>query len=65
MVNGLVGRLYLSGHLDRMAADELALVHEGVAAHRLLRGEIPRTVPFWPLGLPGWFDPTVALGLQS
>ncbi len=65
MVNGLVGRLYLSGHLDRMAADELALVHEGVAAHRLLRGEIPRTVPFWPLGLPGWFDPTVALGLQG
>jgi alpha-galactosidase len=65
MVNGLVGRLYLSGHLDQMAADELALVHEGVAAHRVLRDELPATVPFWPLGLPGWFDQTVALGLQG
>ncbi|GAA3604292.1 alpha-galactosidase [Kineosporia mesophila] len=65
MVNGLVGRLYLAGHLDRMAADELALVHEGIAVHRVLRDELPQTVPFWPLGLPGWFDPTVALGLRG
>jgi len=65
LVNGLAGRMYLSGHLDGMNQDELALVAEAVSAHKTIRGELANTVPFWPLGLPGWFDDTIALGLRS
>lgn len=65
LVNGLAGRMYLSGHLDGMNQDGLALVAEAVSAHKTIRGELANTVPFWPLGLPGWFDDTIALGLRS
>ncbi|HEY0186975.1 MAG TPA: glycoside hydrolase family 36 protein [Cellulomonas sp.] len=65
MLNGIVGRLYLSGYLTRMHPDQLAVVHEGVAVHRALRHRIARSVPFWPLGLPAWQDDLVVLGLRD
>jgi Melibiase len=65
LVNGILGRMYLSGHLDRMAHDELAAVREAVDAHRKVLTDLPRTTPFWPLGLPGWNDEWVALGLAG
>jgi alpha-galactosidase len=65
LVNGLAGRLYLSGHLNRMSADELALVREGVLAYQGLRDDLARSVPFWPLGLPTSLDEVVVLGLRA
>ena len=65
LVTGLSGRLYLSGHLDRASSDELALVTEAVDLGRHLREDLASTVPFWPLGLPGWDDAWVALGLAG
>jgi alpha-galactosidase len=34
LVNGIPGRLYLSGHLNRMGATELELIRSALAAHR-------------------------------
>ncbi len=65
LVTGLVGRIYLSGYLNRMASAELDLVREAVVAAKRLRAELPHAVPFWPLGLPAWTDPWVALGLRT
>ena len=65
LVTGLAGRLYLSGHLNRMNADELALVREGVLAYQGLRDDLARSVPFWPLGLPTSLDEVVVLGLRA
>ncbi|MGW1342933.1 alpha-galactosidase [Kribbella sp. NPDC002412] len=65
LVNGILGRMYLSGHLDRMTQAELDLVRSALAAHRTVLPHLPRLVPFWPLGLPGWTDEWVALGLQG
>jgi alpha-galactosidase len=65
LVTGLAGRLYLSGHLNRMSADELALVREGVTAYEGLRDDLAQSVPFWPLGLPTSLDDVVVLGLRS
>jgi alpha-galactosidase len=65
LVNGILGRMYLSGHLDRMTDAERALVREAVAAHREVLAVLDRTVPVWPLGLPGWEDGWVALGLRA
>ena len=65
LVNGMLGRLYLSGPLDTMSESQLELIGEGVAVYKGLRAGLPGTLPYWPLGLPGWLDDAVALGLAS
>jgi alpha-galactosidase len=65
LVTGLAGRLYLSGHLDRMNPDQLVQVSAAVATHRDLRGFLGTSTPRWPLGLPGWEDPWLALELAG
>jgi alpha-galactosidase len=65
MVTGLSGRLYLSGFLDRMAPEQLALVHDATALFREIRADIARSVPGWPLGLPDWYADTFALTLTA
>ena len=64
LLNGLAGRLYLSGHLNHFSPAELSLVCDAVALYKQLRGELASSHPFWPLGLPGWDDEHVALGLR-
>ncbi len=65
MCAGLLGRLQLSGHLDKMTEAQRALVGEAVDAYRAHRQFIATAVPFWPLGLPGWEDEWIAHGLRS
>jgi alpha-galactosidase len=66
MASAMLGRVHLSGHLDRMSSRQRALVTEAVRVYkREIRYAIPRSVPFWPLGLPGWDAPWVALGLRA
>ena len=65
LINGLAGRLYLSGRLDGMSSVETELVTEAVDAFRSMRAELARSVPFWPLGLPGWHDDVIAVGFAS
>ncbi|MEV0286447.1 glycoside hydrolase family 36 protein [Kribbella sp. NPDC050820] len=65
LVNGIPGRLYLSGHLDRMTPSELDLVRSALAAHRVLLDELDSLVPAWPLGLPEWTDEWLALSLSG
>jgi alpha-galactosidase len=63
LCTGLAGRLYLSGHLDRMDAAQRALVAEAVRFARTHEDWLHRAVPSWPLGLPRWQDPWVASAL--
>ncbi|HST81909.1 MAG TPA: glycoside hydrolase family 36 protein [Kineosporiaceae bacterium] len=63
LVTGLAGRLYLSGHLDRMSSAELAVVQAATAAYGELREFLPTSHPRWPLGLPSWDDSWLALEL--
>ncbi|WP_222851242.1 glycoside hydrolase family 36 protein [Phytoactinopolyspora mesophila] len=65
LVTGLAGRLYLTGHLNRMTAEQAALVRQAVTLHRDIRHQLATAVPVWPLGLPRWDDPWVALGLET
>jgi alpha-galactosidase len=64
MVTGMTGRLYMSGHIDRMSAAQRALVEEAVRVYKSIRCDIGRSDPFWPNGLPGWTDPWVSVGLR-
>ena len=61
----LLGRIHLSGHLDRMSDHQRALVRDGVDVYKSIRGDLARALPFWPLGLPGWTDEWLALGLRT
>jgi alpha-galactosidase len=65
LCTGMLGRLYLSGHLDRMSPAQRGSVRDAVAVHRAVRGDLARAVPVWPLGLPGWSDPWLALALVA
>ncbi|MEU6470993.1 alpha-galactosidase [Streptomyces massasporeus] len=61
----LLGRVHLSGHLDRMSDHQRALVRDAVDVYTSIRGDLARALPFWPLGLPGWTDDWLALGLRT
>ncbi len=65
LCSALLGRIHLSGHLDRMSPAQRGLVGQAVAVYKDLRAELARAVPFWPLGLPGWEDPVIALGMHA
>ena len=65
LCNALLGRVHLSGHLDKMSEAELGRVAEGVAVYKQIRGDLAQAVPFWPFGLPGWADSWFSLGMRS
>jgi alpha-galactosidase len=65
LVTGLSGRLYLSGNIDRLDEDQLAIVREATAAYPEVIAHHARAVPAWPLGLPAWDAPQVALASAS
>ncbi|TDD29672.1 alpha-galactosidase [Kribbella turkmenica] len=65
LVNGIPGRLYLSGHLNHMTGAELELVRSAIAAHRVVLKDVETLVPSWPLGLPNWDDDWIALALGN
>ena len=48
-----------------MSAEQRTLVAEAVEVYKRIRADIPRSLPFWPLGLPGWTDEWVALGQRA
>jgi alpha-galactosidase len=66
MVSAMLGRVHLSGHLDRMSRGQRDLVAEAVRVYKeSIRPVTPGATPFWPLGLPRWDDRWVALGLRA
>ncbi|MFC0531786.1 glycoside hydrolase family 36 protein [Phytohabitans kaempferiae] len=65
MCTGMLGRLYLSGRLDRMDAGQRESVRAAVRAHQAIRADLATAVPLWPLGLPRWDDPWLSLALRS
>lgn len=65
LANALLGRVHLGGRIDLLTAAQMELVQAGLAAYRETRRRIKTALPFWPLGLPGWHDPAVALGMRD
>ena len=61
----MLQRIHLSGALLELSDEAFATVCEGVAVYKELRNEIPRALPFYPLGLPDYNADWLCLGLQS
>ncbi|KEY66821.1 hypothetical protein S7711_10125 [Stachybotrys chartarum IBT 7711] len=64
VVNSLLGRVHLSGRLDLLSEAQMKLVSEGVRVYKEIRQDLRLAVPFWPLGLPKWYDEWLALGMK-
>ena len=56
MVTVLLLRIHQSGCLHEISSAALQLVKEGIAVYKRIRADIPRGIPFWPLGLPRFGD---------
>ncbi|MFI7499803.1 alpha-galactosidase [Streptomyces sp. NPDC049687] len=65
LTGALLGRIHLSGFLDRMNDDQLGLVRSAIGVYKDIRPEIGEARPFWPLGLPAWEDAWIAQGLRG
>ncbi|WP_051704417.1 glycoside hydrolase family 36 protein [Glycomyces sp. NRRL B-16210] len=65
LVTGLLGRFYVSGHLNRMSEGQRAMVAEAVRVAKTLRAAVASGRPHWPTGLPGWDDPWTSLALEG
>ncbi|ETN44823.1 uncharacterized protein HMPREF1541_09698 [Cyphellophora europaea CBS 101466] len=65
VVNSLLGRIHLSGTLDRLSDDQMALIRDGMDVYKTIRSDIKDGIPFWPLGLPHWHSEWLALGLAT
>lgn len=64
MVSVLLLRIHQSGCLHEISPAGLQLVKEGIAVYKRIRSDIPKGIPFWPLGLPGFGDGWAAFGLD-
>ena len=64
LATGVLGRLYLSGFVDRMDATRMGLVRDAIALHRRVLAEQEMLVPWWPTCLPGFTDDWLASGLR-
>ena len=64
VVNSLLGRVHLSGHLDQLNEHQHKLIFDGMTVYKHIRGELRHGVPFWPLGIPSWDDDWLALGID-
>jgi alpha-galactosidase len=65
MANALLCRIHLAGLLPELGSEARALVHEAVAVYKTIRADLPQALPVWPLGLPAWDDPWIALALRT
>lgn len=64
LATGILGRLYVSGFINRMDEARLGLVSDAISLHRFILAEQERLVPWWPIGLPNFNDDWLITGLQ-
>jgi alpha-galactosidase len=65
LTGALLGRVHLSGFLDRMSEEQFDLVRSAIRVYKDIRPGIADARPFWPLGLPDWEDAWLAHGLRG
>jgi alpha-galactosidase len=65
LAGALLGRVHLSGFLDRMNDEQFHLVRSAIRVYKDIRPDIRAAHPFWPLGLPTWDDAWIAHGLRG
>ncbi|KAH7166552.1 putative Melibiase subfamily [Dactylonectria macrodidyma] len=65
LVNGLLGRIHLSGTLAELSRHQSELVCDAMSVYKGIRHDLKIASPFWPLGLPVWDAEWQALGMNA
>jgi alpha-galactosidase len=65
MVNAMLLRMFVSGHLAELSASRRALMAEAIAAYKTMRQYLREGVPFWPLGMPEYPAAWLAYGTTA
>lgn len=65
MTSALLGRVVLSGWLNRLSEQQQYLVSSAVAVYKSFRSELKTATSFWPLGLPRWEDEWLSVGAET
>jgi alpha-galactosidase len=65
LCSAMLGRIHLSGHLDLMSSPQQKLVAQAITVYKQIRADLAEALPFWPLGLPRWTDPWLAVGMRG
>ena len=65
MVNAMLLRMFVSGHLAELSDSRRALMAEAITAYKSIRNDIREGVPFWPLGMPEYPDAWLAYGTTA
>lgn len=63
-VNSALMRIHQSGNMEVLPEDKRELVKEEYEFYRKIRSDIPKALPFWPLGLAKEGDDWMSMGLQ-
>ena len=63
MVSAMLLRIHQSGHLAKLDEERKALVKQALSVYKTIRPDIRVSRPFWSLGLAGYSDEIVSLGL--
>lgn len=63
-VNSCLMRIHQSGNMEMLAEDKKDIVREELCFYKKIREEIPKAVPFWPLGLAKDDDEWMSMGLD-
>lgn len=64
MINSMLSRIHLSGRIDQLDGHQATLVADALNVYRRIRSFLRKSLPLWPLGLPGWYDDWIALGQE-
>ena len=56
MVNSLLQRIHLSGQIHGWNEEQMAEVIKAIECYKTYRHEIPKSIPFYPLGIPSVQD---------
>ena len=65
LVSAMLLRIHQSGHLAKLDTERKNLVKEGISVYKEIRKDIPKAVPFWPIGLSSFSDEWSAMGLRN
>ena len=56
MVNSMLKRVHLSGEVFGWNGSQVELVRDAIDCYKSIRADIPKSVPFYPLGIPKYGD---------
>ena len=64
MINAMLQRIHLSGEIYGWSDKQLAIVKEGVDCYKRIRSDIPKSIPFYPCGIPQYSDGWLCAGYR-